>query len=563
MVRLRAALLGLSAFIVLSLGVAVGPGPAAARELTIGITQYPTTFQPSVDPSVAKSYILGMTRRPLTVFDQDWELICMLCVELPTFENGLAVREPLPEGVDSPTDEGVALTYRIRPEATWGDGTPVTSDDAVFTWQVGRHPQSGVGSQELFRRILSVEPIDEKTFVLHVDRISFQYNAVNDFNLLPAHIERPIFEAGPAEYRNRTAYDADPTNPGLAHGPYRIVEVVTGSRVVLEPNETWWGPPPAFERITVRVIENTAALEANLLSGSIDMIAGELGLTLDQALAFEKRHGEDYQVVYQPGLLYEHIDLNLDNPILQDRRLRHALIHAIDRAAISERLFAGRQPVAHSSVSPLDWVYWPGVPKYDYDPDRAEALLAAAGWSELRRGVRHDAEGNPLSLEIMTTAGARVRELVQQVLQSQWREVGIDLRIRNEPARVFFGETVSKRRFSAMAMFAWASSPENVPRSTLHSEEIPTAENGWSGQNYTGFRNAEMDALIEAIEVELDPERRKEMWARLQEIYAVELPVIPLYWRANPYILPRWLAGVRPTGQMASTTLWIEEWRVQ
>src|SRR3546814_7482032 len=74
-------------------------------------------------------------------------------------------------------------------------------------------------------------------------------------------------------------------------------------------NETWWGKRPVFDRITVLTIEQTTALKANLLSGNVDMIAGELGLTLDQALAFEKRHGDDYQVIYEPSLLYEHIDL--------------------------------------------------------------------------------------------------------------------------------------------------------------------------------------------------------------------------------------------------------------
>jgi hypothetical protein len=76
---------------------------------------------------------------------------------------------------------------------------------------------------------------------------------------------------------------------------------------------------------------------------------------------------------------------------------------------------------------------------------------------------------------------------------------GIEARIRNEPPRVLFSETLSRRRFTGAAMFAWISSPELVPRTTLHSDEIPRAERNWSGQNYTGFRNAEMDALLEAI----------------------------------------------------------------
>ena len=79
--------------------------------------------------------------------------------------------------------------------------------------------------------------------------------------------------------------------------------------------------------------------------------------------------------------------------------------------------------------------------------------------------------------------------------------------IRNQPARVFFGQTVTERRFPAMAMFAWLSSPEAVPRSTLHSDHIPTAENNWAGQNTTGYANPAVDALIEALELELDPDK--------------------------------------------------------
>ena len=147
------------------------------------------------------------------------------------------------------------------------------------------------------------------------------------------------------------------------------------------------------------------------------------------------------------------------------------------------------------------------------------------------------------------------------MLQNQWKQVGIDVRIRNEPARVYFGETLDQRKHKALAMFAWSSSPENVPRSTLHSEEIPTEANGWSGQNFTAYSNPEMDDLIDRTERELNFDRRKELWARIQQIYAEDLPVLPLYWRANTYVLPKWLEGVRPTGHQYTTTLWVEEWR--
>ena len=334
-----------------------------------------------------------------------------------------------------------------------------------------------------------------------------------------------------------------------------------GSHVVLERNPTWWGKKPFFRRIVVRVIEKTAALEANLLSGSIDYIAGELGLTLDQAIAFEKRHGEKFNILYKPGLIYEHLDLNLENPVLKDKRVRQALIYALDREAISQQLFDGRQPVAHSFVSPLDWIHSDDIPIYRRNVKKAAALLDAAGWTVKRKGMRFNGAGRRLTLELMTTAGNRSREMVQQVLQSQWREIGVDVRIRNQPARVFFGQTVTERKYTGLAMFAWLSAPENVPRNVLHSKEIPTAANNYSGQNFTGYVNPEVDALLEAIEVELDREKRRALWRRLQRIYAEELPVIPLFFRAEAYIMPKWLKGVEPTGHQYTTTLWVENWR--
>jgi len=561
----RRRLAALPAVLALAGALVLPPGGASAQEtapeaggdgtLTIGVSQYPPTLHPSIEPSVAASYALNMARRPITTYDAEWELICMLCTELPRLDNGGAVREETPEGED-----GIAVTYTLQPDATWGDGTPLTTADIEFTWEVGRHDLSPFANQELYRSLYRLEIHDEKTFTAHFDKVDFQYNAVNDLRPLPAHLERPIFEADPAEYRNRTLYNAEPTNPGLYFGPYRITEAETGAFMVLEPNGTWYGEPPRFDRIVLRTVENTAALEANLLSGSVDMIAGELGLTLDQALAFEERHGDDYRVLYQPGLIYEHIDLNLDDPALADRRVRQGLLHALDRQTLVDQLFAGRQPVAHSSVSELDRVFDPDIRRYGHDPERAIALFEEAGFDEIVDGVRVNGDGTRLAFTLMTTAGNRTRELVQQVLQSQWAEVGVRITIDNEDARTFFGETVSRRAFPAMAMFAWISSPENVPRTTLHSDHIPTAENNWAGQNYPGFDNPAMDAMLEATEVELDAERRAVLWRWIQAIYAEELPALPLYFRANPYILPFWLEGVTPTGHQYGSTLWVESW---
>ena len=530
----------------------------AREQLTIGITQYPATLHPNIESMAAKSYVLGFARRPLTMHDHDWRPACMGCETLPALGNGQARLETTPDG-----RAGIRVTWRLREGWRWGDGTPVSAEDMLFAWQAGRDFTTGFGGAEFYRSAYEAIIEDPHTITLRFDRVTFEYASAGNWEPLPAHIERARWQQDPRTYRTRSAYETEPTNPGLWNGPYRVTQVTPGAGMTLERNAAWNGPAPAFRRIAIRTVENTAALEAQLLAGQIDMVAGELGLPLDQATALERRAGNRFRFAYKPGLVYEHLDVNLDTPLLADRRVRQALIVAIDRPQIVARLFDGRFTVAHSGVNPLDWVHDNDVRQWPFDLSRARALLDDAGWRAGPDGIRRNTAGERLTIELMTTAGNRSREAVQQVIQGMWRQAGIETRIRNEPPRVLFGETLSRRRFTGAVMFAWISAPESVPRSSLHSGEIPRAERNFSGQNYTGFRNAEMDALLEAIPIELDRDRRRALWQRLQAIYAEELPAIPLWFRADAHVWPQWLDGVRPTGHLAPSSLWVEEWRVR
>ncbi len=526
---------------------------ARADRLTIGVSQYAASLNPLLEASVAQSYLLGMTLRPLTFYDADWNLVCGICLDLPTFDNGMAQRQTLDDG-----SKGVAVTYRLKPDLTWDDGTPVTSADLKLAWEIGRDRAVGAVVGESFRRVLEVTTPDARTVTFLVDHVPFNYNASNLIPM-PAHVEGPIYREDPKAYATRTRYDTAPNTLGLAFGPYRVVKVRAGSEILLQRNPTWSGKQPVFDQVTLITIGNTAALEANLLSGAIDMISGEFGIAVPQALAFQRRHGEDYQILFRPSLAYEHIDLNLERPVMQDRRLRQALLFAIDRQAIVDRLFGDKQPVATSNVSPLSPDWTDQVARYPYNPEKAAALLEDAGW-HLDGKIRKNAAGESLILTIGTTAGDRTRELVQQALQSQWREAGIEVRIQNAPARTFFGQQVRERRYGDMAMFAWVAAPDSIPRTTLRSSEIPTEENGWSGQNYTGYNNPEVDRLIDEMEVTIDADARKVLWGDLQRIYMTDLPVLPLFWRATAFVLPKWLGNVHPTGNLSPTTYWIEDW---
>ena len=172
-------------------------------------------------------------------------------------------------------------------------------------------------------------------------------------------------------------------------------------------------------------------------------------------------------------------------------------------------------------------------------------------------------EGQKLSLQLITTAGNKVRETVQTFLQSQWKSVGIEVVLKTEPARVFFGETMNKRKYSAMGMYAWVSSPESNQKPQFHSSNIPSEKNGFSGQNQPGWQNKKVDELCEKIEEEFDPKKRTELAQKILWHYTDDVPVIPLYYRSDIAVVPTALKNFALPGHQFSETNSIEGWTIQ
>jgi peptide/nickel transport system substrate-binding protein len=383
-------------------------------------------------------------------------------------------------------------------------------------------------------------------------------------------LEEPVFKKYRKEkegYSKNSLYTTDPTNVGLYNGPYVVKEMKLGSHVVLTPNKHFYGVQPKIQKVILKLIPNTGTLEANLRSGQIDMIS-VLGMSFDQALAFEKKVKKEklpYDVKFRQSLTYEHIDLQFKNEILQDIKVRKALVHAIDRDQLVKALFEGKQFKAIHNLAPIDPWYTKDPKKivlYKYSRRKAKKLLDEAGWKLGKDGFRYK-DGKKLTLLLMTTAGNKVRELVEQYLQNEWKKVGIDIQIKNEPARVYFGETVHKAKYPAMAMYAWISSPENTPRSTMHSSNIPSAKNSYSGQNSGGWNNKEVDRLIEAIDLEFDAKKRLDLVHKLAYQYTNEVPVIPLYYRAEVAVSPKNMTGHTLTGTQFSATNHVEKWSLE
>lgn len=535
------------------------------EELNVGISQEFEFLNRHIQQMSASNYISDMCVRGLLILDANGEWQPVFIKQIPDLDNGLA------EFIEEEGVKKIKAHFELKEGLKWGDGTPITSEDVKFSWEVGIHENISVGEREIWAQIerIELDPADPLKFTFIYKEARWDFNHLPQFTLLPKHLEEPVFQEHAAtvgSYEKNTLYATDPLNPGLYNGPYRVTEIQLGSHVVLVPNEQWSGQEPYFQKIIIKLIPDTSTLEANLMSGTIDMISN-LGMSFDQAIAFEKRVNENnlpYIVDFVPSLLYEHIDLQLGNPILQDIRVRKALVHAIDRDALSQALFEGKQPKALHSIAPIDRWYTDDPEKivlYEYSPRTARKLLDEAGWTMGDDGYRYK-DGEKLSFQLMTTAGNKTRELVEAWLQEEWKKVGIEITIKNEPARVYFGETVRKSLFPAMAMFAWFSSPENNPRSTMHSSNIPTEENGWAGQNDPRWVNEEVDQLIEEIDVTFDHEKRKELVARILYHYTNEVPVIPLYYRTSNSVRPANMEGYHLAPHQFSEANHVEFWHL-
>ncbi len=546
--RFAAAVLSLSAL----------TAAAQAKDtLTVGVAQFPANMHPYIGSQTVQQWVVGIGLHRLTALDSAGKVACLLCTTVPTLENGLAKIVDRPDG-----QKGLDVTFNLKPGLQWGDGAPLTARDVAFTGMVGRDPAAGFANPHPWSRATSIEVVDDHTVTMHLPRTLTTFALWDE--IMSEHIESPIYEAakGPGDYVNRTAYNRDPTNPGLWDGPFMVSEYQSNDHVLFKPNPHWPGTRPGLTAINVRLVENTAALQANLLSGDVDMTPSGIGLSIDQSVALEKTNGARFRFIYKPQLNYEHIEPAFTNPVLQDKRVREALLRGIDVKSIVDRLFAGHAEIARTFINGVDNHFTPDVPTYPFDPARARALLEEAGWTPGPDGVRRNKAGDRLAFDFATTSGNRVRELTQQVMQNQWKAIGVEVRITNQPSRTFFGELLKKRQYTGLAEFSSTGEPD-LPPIRWTTPNTPTEANNWGGQNYSTVSDKQFDADVEASQYELDPVKQQALWADMQHIYAVELLGLPLYFRTDPDIVPTWLDGFVATGKESYVTYWAADWRAK
>lgn len=509
--------------------------------LVIGMQQEPEILNEAVNSMVASVYVCNLIFSKFVKYNDRLELVPDLIEEIPTVENGGVSRDYL------------AYTYRIRRNARWHDGVPVTSYDAKFSYEVMMHPDINVETRQGWDVVDRVETPDSFTVVFHLREVyaNFVGDCFYDESVLPRHLLEGSL--GP-EFQN-AAFHRRP----VGSGPFVFKEWVSGSHIVVRANRDYYGEGPRLDEIVIKFIPEDETLVMQLETGEI---AGVDNAPNTALAAIGKAPGA--RLFRNAALFNEHLDLNCEHPILRDRLVRRALALATDRKEISDKIYDGVWIPAIGDDYPRSAYYSAALESLNaFDPARAAALLAEAGWIDRDGDGIREKNGAPLALSISAMTGNVNRERTEMVLREQYRRIGVDLTIRNyTPGELYASWDeggVLRRGTFDIALYAVLTPPDPSNKDGTYSEGfIPP-----KGQNFTRIRNDRLSRLLAEGNRTVIFSERKRIYDEAAAIVAVEAPVIPLLWVTQLDVMPEALVNYRPNPTQSGDTWNANEWRLK
>ena len=469
----------------------------------------------------------------LVVNDEHMNIIPVLAAEIPTVANG---------GVRVRRDGGMDVTWKLRPGVRWHDGVTHTSADVKFTVDAINKGDWKPESTDGFDRITSVDTPDSLTAVVHYREIYAPWQLQFVRGTLPRHLleGREIDKA------------ADYNRAPLGTGPYRVKEWRTGEYILLERAEHYWrgAEYPRIRQLLFRFVTNATTRINQLKTGEVHLVA-----LIPWDKVRELRAAPALRLNQVLGNGYEHVTLNQRRfPPFADLAVRRALAHAIDRELLVRTILDGLVTVVNGPIQPLSWAWEPNVTTYGHDPDRARNLLDSAGWrlgadgTRVRNGVR-------LQFEMVTQAGFTIRENLAQALQQEFKDVGVDMRIK-----LIDGTTISSVWFAGDfdAMLHWWQQPAD-PEITLFfaADRTPPA-----GRNINYLRDTALTRVLYASDRTVDYNARRELLREAQRRVAALVPELPLYNTAKIDAVPVTLQHFTGNPTNAGPFWNVHEWSV-
>jgi peptide/nickel transport system substrate-binding protein len=449
--------------------------------------------------------------------------------------------------------DSLELTFHLRRDIRWHDGEPTTARDVAFTYERAQDPRTGFPQPAYFHYYHpDAELLDDYTIRF---RLRAHAEFMEPWYLTPAMPRHLLENAAPSEMMNHPFGTQEP----VGNGPFRFLRRTPGQEWVFVADPDFpeeLGGRPYLDRVVWRYIPEQTTLLTETLTGRIDLYMGpnpEHASRIEAARDVELRDFTFRQWVY--------IGWNTRLPQFQDARVRRALTMAINRQEIVDGLVHGHGFVGRGTITPGHWAYDPADPEtlLPYDPEAAQQLLAAAGWTRGSDGILRNAQGEPFRFTLMTNHGNETRKDILDYVQAQLRPLGIQVQPRLAEWTSMLeqlrgrvnSEGVRERGFEAVVS-SWVDGFRKNDADQLHSRSLNQP------YQYVGYSNPAADRYIDTLAVLMNREEARPLWREYERFIVQESPYTILYF-------PQRLAALRTRvrdvemdgrGELINVTRW-------
>ena len=526
----------------------------SAGHLNILYWQAASTVNPYLSGGTKDIEAGSMVLEPLVHYDENGNMVPVLVEEIPTVENG---------GVASDLR---SITYRIRKDVQWSDGTPLTAHDVVFSGEYCLHPDAGCNAASYFTDVTGFEALDD-----HTVKISFGVPKPFPYGPFVGSTSPIIQKAQFADCMGARAQECTEQNFGpIGTGPFKVDEFRANDVITFSANERYReADKPAFATATFKGGGDAAsAARAVLETGEFDY-AWNLQVepeVLAQMVAAGKGQAStafgtwvERLIVNQtnddPSLGPDKRSLHLDgtnpHPFLSDPAVRRALSLAIDRQILVDAGYgAAGQPTCNVLPAPEVYRSTANEECLTQNVEEANRILDEAGWMRGDDGVRAK-DGVRISILYQTSTNS-VRQGTQALIKQMWEQIGVETELRNIDAAVFFGGDPASpdtyQKFYADIQMYTNNFDGTDPESYMANwacSEIPGPENQWLGGNIQRSCSAEYDALVAQMSQTAVLEERAKLAKQMNDIIVQNHYMIPLIWRGSVIAYANTLKGVR------------------